>query len=120
MFRSLKSELGMRPVYHQKTVRVEGHIWITLLAYNLVQQLRHKLKAQGIDDSWETIRRTMSTQTRTTVTLRGQDGEQIHIRKSSYPKSGQQRILRALQLGWLPGKTQKTIIESTKAQTVVP
>ncbi|HED13798.1 MAG TPA: hypothetical protein ENI62_09135 [Gammaproteobacteria bacterium] len=47
VFRSLKSELGMRPVYHQKTVRVEGHIWITLLAYNLVQQLRRKLKAQG-------------------------------------------------------------------------
>ncbi len=65
----------MRPVYHQKTVRVEGHIWITLLAYNLVHQLRRKLKAQGIDDSWETIRRTMSTQTRTTVTLRGQELE---------------------------------------------
>jgi len=38
VFRSLKSELGMRPVYHQKTARVEGHIWITLLAYNLVHQ----------------------------------------------------------------------------------
>ncbi len=47
VFRSLTSELGMRPMYHQKTARVEGHLWITLLAYNLVQQLRRKLKAQG-------------------------------------------------------------------------
>jgi len=120
VFRSLKSELGMRPVYHQKTARVEGHIWITLLAYNLVHHLRRKLKEKGIDDSWETLRTTMSTQTRTTVTLTGQNGEQIHIRKSSYPKSCQQRILRALQLKLLPGKTEKTIIESQKTQTVVP
>ena len=39
VFRSLKSELGMRPVYHQKTHRVEGHIFITLLAYNLVHRV---------------------------------------------------------------------------------
>jgi len=60
------------------------------------------------------------TLTQTTVTLTGQDGEQIHIRKSSYPKSCQQRILRALQLKLLPGKTEKTTIESQKTQTVVP
>ncbi len=28
VFRSFESELGMRPVYHQKTERVEGHIFI--------------------------------------------------------------------------------------------
>ena len=42
----------MRPVYHQKTHRVEGHIFITLLAYNLVHQIRCQLKAQGIHDCW--------------------------------------------------------------------
>ena len=31
VIRSLKSELGLRPDYHQKTHRVEGHIFITLL-----------------------------------------------------------------------------------------
>jgi transposase len=70
VFRSLKSELGMRPVYHQKTHRVEGHIFITLLAYNLVHQVRCQLKAQGIDDSWDKIRTTMSTQVRVTTSLR--------------------------------------------------
>jgi len=110
VFRSLKSELGMRPVYHQKTHRVEGHIFITLLAYNLVHQIRLALKAQGINDSWETIRRTLSTQVRTTVSLRGENGEQIHIRKSSYPNASQQVLLRALELPWNPGKTQKTIV----------
>ncbi len=110
VFRSLKSELGMRPVYHQKTHRVEGHIFITLLAYNLVHQIRLTLKAQGIDDSWETIRTTMGTQMRITTTLRGAGGEQIHIRKSTYPNASQQVLLRALGLGWHPGQTEKTII----------
>ena len=110
VFRSLKSELGMRPVYHQKTERVEGHIFITLLAYNLVHQIRLRLKSRGINDSWETIRTTLSTQMRTTVTLRGEKGEQIHIRKSSYPNASQQILLRALELSWNPGKTEKTIV----------
>lgn len=110
VFRSLESELGMRPVYHQKTHRVEGHIFITLLAYNLVHQIRLTLKARGIDDSWETIRTTLSTQMRMTVSIRGEHGEQIHIRKSNYPDASQQVLLRALELTWNPGKTQKTVV----------
>ena len=110
VFRSLKSELGMRPVYHQKTHRVEGHIFITLLAYNLVHQIRLALKVKGIDDSWETIRTTLSTQMRSTVSVRGEHGEQIHIRKSNYPSASQQVLLRTLELAWNPGKTQKTIV----------
>jgi transposase len=42
-FRSLKTELGLRPVYHQKEERVTGHLFITLLAYHLVHTLRHQL-----------------------------------------------------------------------------
>ena len=110
VFRSLKSELGMRPVYHWKTHRVEGHIFITLLAYNLVHQIRLTLKSRGIDDSWETIRTTLSTQMRMTVSVRGEQAEQIHIRKSNYPNASQQVLLRALELSFNPGKTQKTIV----------
>jgi transposase len=110
VFRSLKSELGMRPVYHQKIHRVEGHLFITLLAYNLVHQIRFTLKAQGIHDSWQTIRTTLSTQTRMTVSLRAENGEQIHIRKSSYPDASQQVLLRGLDLAWIPGGTEKTVV----------
>ncbi|WP_428354392.1 IS1634 family transposase [Methyloprofundus sp.] len=47
-FRSLKTELGLRPVYHQKEDRVTGQLFITLLAYHLVHTLRYQLKLQGI------------------------------------------------------------------------
>ena len=35
VFRSLKSELGLRPVFHQKEARTEGHLFITVLAYQI-------------------------------------------------------------------------------------
>jgi len=60
-FRSLKTDLGLRPVYHHKEVRVTGHLFITLLAYHLVHTLRYQLKQQGIQLSWDSIRNIMST-----------------------------------------------------------
>jgi transposase len=54
-FRSLKTDLGLRPVYHQKEERVTGHLFITLLAYHLVHALRYQLKQQGIQLGWDSI-----------------------------------------------------------------
>ncbi len=75
-----------------------------------MHQIRLKLKAKSINDSWETIRTTLNTQMRTTASLRAENGELIHLRKSSYPSAEQQVLLRALELTWNPGETQKTII----------
>ena len=44
VFRSLKSELGLRPIYHHKPVRAEGHLFITVIAYQLVQVIRRRLR----------------------------------------------------------------------------
>jgi len=38
---SLKTDLGLRPVFHQKEDRVTGHLFISLLAYHLVHTLPH-------------------------------------------------------------------------------
>jgi len=110
VFRSMKSELGMRPIYHQTTERVEGHLWITLLAYHLVHYTRLRLKEQNINNNWETVRTTMRTHMRLTTTMRTQKGETLHIRKASRPEVWQQRIYKALGLSFNPGGTMKTII----------
>ena len=47
VFRSLKSELGLRPIYHHKPIRAEGHLFIIFLAYQLVQVIRTRLRAGG-------------------------------------------------------------------------
>jgi len=43
VFRSLKSELGIRPVYHQLEHRVDAHILVAFLAYCLQVTLKHRL-----------------------------------------------------------------------------
>jgi transposase len=110
VFRSLKSELGLRPIYHQKEERVNGHIFITLIAYHLVQTLRYQLKAESINDSWQTIRRKMENQQRVTVILQREDGKTIHLRKATKAEPQQSAIYKALGISACPGGIQKTVV----------
>lgn len=111
VFRSLKSELGLRPVFHQKTRRVSGHLFITLLAYHLVHTIRIQLKKKGIHSSWSDLRKQLRGQNRTTVTMHCPNGTAVHIRKSTRPEPRQQAIYEAMNLTWNPGRTIKMVIE---------
>jgi transposase len=110
VFRCLKSELGLRPIFHHKTDRVTGHLFISVLAYHLVHTIRFQLKACGIHLSWEGLRRELEGQDRVTVELKCADGKTLHIRKATRPEPRQQRIYDALGLSDRPGKTEKTVI----------
>ena len=48
VFRSLKSELGLRPIFHTTETRTEGHLFITVLAYQCVHLIRTELQKHGI------------------------------------------------------------------------
>ena len=115
VFRSLKSELGMRPIYHHKEDRVSGHIFITLIAYHLVHTLRTQLKAKGLDDSWETLRSKMENQQRVTVTLECEDKRTVHLRKPTRAEPEQKQIYDALGVSSRPGGSRKTFIGSKKS-----
>ena len=108
VFRSLKGELGMRPVYHHKEERVSGHIFITLLAYHLVHTLRLQLKAGDIHDSWQTLRGKMETQQRITAVFRCKNGKTVHLRKSTRAEPEQKQIYDALGVTSQPGCSYKT------------
>ena len=97
-FRSLKTDLVLRPVYHHKEDRVTGHLFITLLAYHLVDTLRYQLKQRGIHLSWDSIRNIMSTQQRITITLSTEDNKTIHLRTTTKPEKRQKQIYAALSI----------------------
>lgn len=109
-FRCMKSELGLRPVNHQKELRVDGHLFITVLAYHILHTIRSKLRRKGIQHSWETIRTLLSTQVRITTTMKRKDGKVIWIRKSSRAELFHKEIYDALNLPYQPGKTVKSIL----------
>jgi hypothetical protein len=43
-FRTLKGDLGLRPIYHHKAERIEAHLFVAFLAYCLSITLRQRLK----------------------------------------------------------------------------
>ena len=110
VFRSLKSELGLRPVFHQKTHRVSGHLFISVLAYHLVHTIRFQLKASHIHLSWLSLRRELEGQCRVTVELKRADGKTLHIRRATRPELRQQHIYDALGYSDRPGRTEKVVI----------
>ena len=110
VFRSLKTELGLRPVFHQKEERVSGHLFISLLAYHFVHVMRTKLKAQGIYFSWETIRQMLGTQQRITIVLPARNGKTFHVRKSTSPEPHQSSLYEAMGIDNKPGGAVKTVV----------
>ena len=109
-FRCMKSELGMRPVYHRKEDRVDGHLFITVLGYHILQAIRFRLKNKGICTSWETIRELLSMQVRITTQMKMKDGKMLYIRKNTNSTPFQKEIYSALNLSGKPGETVKTIL----------
>jgi transposase len=110
VFRCLKSELGMRPVFHHKEERTEGHLFITVLAYQAVQAIRRKLKSQGITASWTTLRETLSVQQRVTASFKQRDGRTLNIRKATVAEKGLQDIYEKLGISATPGGIQKLTV----------
>jgi transposase len=109
VFRSLKSELGLRPVYHLKEQRADGHLFISVLAYQCVQLIRRQLKAKGIDQRWTGLRETLSVQRRVTARFAQKDGRHLNVRKATQPEPKLKAIYDALGLNPLPGGTKKVI-----------
>ena len=111
VFRSLKSELGLRPIHHQLENRCKAHLWISVLAYQCVMFLRRTLKANGKDGgihaSWHSIRTQMEGQRRITATFAAQAGGTLHIRKTSQPEPDAKVIYAALGIADQPGATRR-------------
>ena len=110
VFRSLKSELGLRPVYHHKPERSEGHLFITVLAYQAVQVIRRKLRQHGEHSSWASLRQVFATQRRVTTTLQCANGQTLHVRQTTQPEAELQQLYEALGIDELPGQTCKILL----------
>jgi transposase len=110
VFRSFKSELGLRPVYHHKEIRVDGHLFITVLAYQFVQIIRKQLQEQDIQGRWSSLREILSVQQRVTASFQRANGGALHIRKATRPETELAAIYQALNLDPLPGGVQKTYV----------
>ena len=107
VFRSLKSELGMRPVYHHLKKRCDGHLFITVLAYQAVQLIRRKLQERGIHEHWASLRDTRGQQSRITAIFKQRDGKTLHIWQATRPEEAVAHIYTKLETLSVPGGHQR-------------
>ena len=99
-FRDLKSYLGLRPNQHQKEDRVDGHIFISILAYHLLHAIEYMLQSQGVHSRWTTIKRVVSTHDYSTIQLPTTAGPVINIRKPGIPEGIHMEIYEKLKVDY--------------------
>jgi transposase len=109
-FRFMKSSLGLRPVYHQKERRVDGHLWITIIAYHLIQNCLYQLNKQGIKRHWGTIRDIMMRRIRVTMHAKTKEGKDLYHRSTTKANDEQKEIYRALGMSPQILKAHKAIL----------
>ncbi|MCK5809235.1 IS1634 family transposase, partial [bacterium] len=105
-FRCLKDDLNMRPVFHQKEHRTDSHIFITILAYHLLNSIQVKLHKVDIAMRWKRIRALLSTHVIITTSMVKKDGGCIHIRGCSEPESFHRKIYDALSIKKIPVRSK--------------
>ena len=99
-FRSLKGDLGLRPNHHQIERRVEGHVWITIMAYHLLCWIQETLREAGDHRCWATIRRVLQTHAYTTIVVPTKGGKTYRLRKAGDPEELQKAIYEKLDVNW--------------------
>jgi transposase len=111
-FRVLKSELSIRPLYHQKEARVKAHVMVAFLGYALWVTLKHWLKgrapiipqpsASGVDNlqpfSPMKALALLSTLQSADIVLPTTDGREIRLRRVTEPTAEQKSLLHQLGL----------------------
>ena len=97
-FRSMKSPLMERPIFHHLETRVQTHIFLCVLAYHLLVAIEKHFLDQGIHTSWATLREQLSTHQVLTVVLPTSEGQELHIRRGSTPEEIHREIYRTLRI----------------------
>jgi transposase len=109
-FRCLKTELDLRPVYHKKDNSSMAHLHLGILAYWLVNTIRHQLKAKGICNDWREITRIANTQKIITTSGQNTFDTIIEVRKCSEPNDNLKEIYDILNIKHKPFRKQKSVV----------
>lgn len=112
-FRTLKTDLDLRPIYHKNDKSTMAHLHLGILAYWLVNTIRHQLKAHQINSNWTEIVRIANSQKVITTTGQNTFDKAVSIRKCSIPDKNLQRILDMLKLKYQPFRKRKSVVHKT-------
>ncbi len=97
-FKCLKSDLGIRPIYHQLEHRVEAHILVAFLAYCLTITLKQRLRAQAAGLTPRAVLETLAAIQMLDVHFPTTDGRSLLMPRYTEPGAQQALLLHQLHL----------------------
>jgi transposase len=92
-FRALKSELAIRPIFHQKEDRVKAHILVAFLGYALWVTFKHLLKRKHAEVSPARALSLLASLQSADIVLPTTDGREIRLRRITQPSAEQKLLL---------------------------
>lgn len=113
-FKSMKSDLGLRPNWHQSDDPSVSHIFITVLGYHIISGILKRLRTGEINYSWSTVRNILSNHARVTTTFNTEKGDTMNIRTTTTCTVKQEDIYHALKIKHNPLKRVKIVIPSKR------
>jgi hypothetical protein len=118
VFRLLKTDLHIRPIHHQKDKYIEPHLWLGIMAYQVVNYIRRKLKENEIHYSWTTIREKMTTMQSSLVSVNNSKNETVFAKLCTRPTKDQVHIFDALNFKHRPFvRKTKVVPQMQKTKT---
>lgn len=97
-FKALKSDLSLRPIYHQLDLRIEAHILVAFSAYCLQVTLTYRVQFLAPGLALRIILEKVSAIHMIDVPLLTTDGDQIVLSRSTQPEADQQLLLQQVKL----------------------
>src|SRR5215468_10919339 len=116
VFRSLKSELGIRPIYHQLEHRADAHILIAFLAYCLQVTLKNRLLAHAPGLSPASAMEKLATIQMIDVCIPTVDGRWLVLPRHTQPDKDVQMLLHKLRIE-LPAQPPPRITNNPAVST---
>jgi hypothetical protein len=117
-FRTLKTDLDLRPIYHKKDESTIAHLNLGLLVYWLVNTIRCQLKGHGINNCWTEIVRIGNTQKVITTSGYNKAEKEIKVRKCSEPELKLKTLYHALDIKNRPFTKIKSVVHKPKSKNL--
>ena len=97
-FKCLKSDMGIRPIYHQLENRVDAHIMVAFLAYCLTVTLKHRLQAYAPGLTPRAVLEKLASIQMLDVSFPTTDGRRLIMPRHTEPDQEQAVLLHHLKL----------------------
>jgi transposase len=118
-FRALKTDLDLRPIYHKNDNATIAHLHLAIMAYWLVNTIRHKLKSNKINSCWQEIVRIANTQKKVETIAQNTYDKTIHVKKCSEPSEQLLKILNALKFKLKPFKKLNVVVHKPPTEKML-